>query len=1501
MALIDSDDDHFELDDDVGTSSSGEPPLVYDGESQTIEGLPTRADLVRQSDTTGLTETLEAHLREGKTILFMPNDVNEENEYAGGNPVYKLHLFGPLANGAKAHVILDNIDVFFDVRVPDKVSKQDFGGRLRQILLEDNIMADRVEDHLAFPILGYRTSKVPWKRLYFPNVQTRKKAIARIRGLNYETANDDLANYFRMAARTYGVVLTDWGMLTDYEYYRGGAHPSGASTSRGAPASPLCEHVFRIDVRNFKPLIDPMSSKELQEKRSSAKRSNPNLSRDRTLVMTWDIETYSSARLGEVPMATKSTDNVFMICSTFHWKDDPSSLHKVCIVDVATEPDERWTTIECGTEENIIKAFAAVYRHFAPDIITGFNDGDYDWPFVIEKARQYLALSFMADTMSAWPRRRTTEEGVLRFNVNEKRIKISSEEMAFVSFMKVPGCIPIDVRVMFKKLFPKAEVGKGSSLNFYLNACNLSSKADMPYKRMWDIYVEATQRARAPRSASAEMRHVAHYCIIDAKRCQELLVKRNVINDRREVANLSYVSLNDAVYYADGHKVCNMLNAYALTRGILCSNISREKEESGKYPGAWVFHPEKGLVPDPSLDETVILESARTEYLRLKKLAETDSTVAARLAAAESAVLAALEKYCPGRPVTGLDFSSLYPSIIMAYNLSPEKFVATEAEAKRLEAEGCNLHYTEFQYNGRKVYGWFVRHNGVEADYGLYPSILLDLFGKRALMKVKLGVQEELKEHMELVMGLVKKADQGSSDKTEVFRTVFAAELETQRAKRAELQEEVAAAQAEKRKDTWRLENEAKAVGRNVDYMEEVAAHPFEEWSNAFQQAYRDTCFEFNSIDSKQKALKVFMNTFYGEAGNAISPFFLLQLAGGVTSAGQYNIKMVADFVTEKKFKIKYGDTDSLYLAAPENVFVDVDKRYALGELTKEEYWTEMVEITMAELDKLRDDVNACLTADNGTKHLKMAYEEVLFPVVFTGKKKYFGIAHVNVPNFHPKKLFIRGIDVVKQGQTELAKKIGYRIMWAAVALANAKDLMSIVEEVLSDAVQNDKQWLFEDFIQSDAWKPAKQNPSVQRFIARMKIRVAEEKAENERRVSNGLTPNKTLYSIPDPGERFRYILSKPGAAFDLRGRKTTPKKGDIMEYADVAQALNIPIDVGQYLKSYVVGLCARFINYAERFQPPPLQRIQMNEKALDIKSQQAAKSYLEVFLGTLQNADPETMRKRGYAYKRAWRNAAQECGDKLHSSIGPSAEVLHGEYLMWSDFLPSEEEPAAALAAQAKIASDELFDAEEYVAQFCEKLGIAPDGSDLSGPPPGSAETSTANRLYECTQLFETSARTRRGRHRLRQMVLSALDRREAAVRKELEALTPNVANTANQYEAHLARAVEAWRAREHSERAELGEFRAEISSEREDASFTLDGEALAALRRVRDIWYELVGIYSTRARHQAIVGHLSVLKDRRQKRAGKPARAISQRAIAARASSLPPMGLTPVGFGGY
>ena len=124
-----------------------------------------------------------------------------------------------------------------------------------------------------------------------------------------------------------------------------------------------------------------------------------------------------------------------------------------------------------------------------------------------------------------------------------------------------------------------------------------------------------------------------------------------------------------------------------------------------------------------------------------------------------------------------------------------------------------------------------------------------------------------------------------------------------------------------------------------------------------------------------------------------------------------------------------------------------------------------MVKITMVVMEKLRNEVNTFLRLKTRSDYLKMAYEEVLFPVGFTGKKKYFGIPHEDTPNFKPKELFKRGIDTVKQGKSQVFRTIGNQIMWGAMNVNNDRSFHDIAEDVLRDALVNTKQWNFEQFI----------------------------------------------------------------------------------------------------------------------------------------------------------------------------------------------------------------------------------------------------------------------------------------------------------------------------------------------------------------------------------------------------------------------------------------------------
>ncbi|CAG8629296.1 1339_t:CDS:2 [Cetraspora pellucida] len=490
-------------------------------------------------------------------------------------------------------------------------------------------------------------------------------------------------------------------------------------------------------------------------------------------------------------------------------------------------------------------------------------------------------------------------------------IKITPEEGFISTFLKIPGCVPIDVVVCFKKLYPKSEK---KSLNYFLEMHGLDSKIDLPIKVMREYYTRSKENISL--ETAKNIRKIAKYCIKDALSCQELMVKRNVINDYREVVSIAYVSLFDSHYYAEGMKVCNLLGAEAWKRDILITLISSEWTEKGTFPGAYVFSLDKA-------EEAGALEKAREILYKIK-----------------------------------------------------------------------------FPFNGRILHAWSIRHENKNNKMRLYPSVLKDLLNKRNKMKTQLRILSNKKEYIELAISKIKEENLSVADAIDhILRNA---------------------------KDKEKCAN-----------INEILIPLINETYKNFKIEYDSICFEHTCLDSKQKAVKIYMNTFYEEAGNSLSPFFFLQLAGGVTSAGQYNIKLVAEYVTKKKgFGIKYGDTDSLYLTCPVKCYKECELAYNNSKRTisKLKYWTEMVKITMKVMEKLRNDVNTYLRIKNRSTYLKMAYEEVLFPVVFTS------------------------IDTVKQGKSQLFRTIEDRIMWGAMDINNNQTLHEIVEDILKEAITNPRQ-----------------------------------------------------------------------------------------------------------------------------------------------------------------------------------------------------------------------------------------------------------------------------------------------------------------------------------------------------------------------------------------------------------------------------------------------------------
>jgi DNA polymerase elongation subunit (family B) len=117
-----------------------------------------------------------------------------------------------------------------------------------------------------------------------------------------------------------------------------------------------------------------------------------------------------------------------------HWKDDPNPLKQICLVDVETAPDLRWITVVCGNQTNLLKAFALCWKNLALDIQIGFNDSQYDWRFIVEKAKKLGVLEWMFNQMSLKP---SSLEKISKWQYQYNAIKVNDRNF-HSKHLKIP-------------------------------------------------------------------------------------------------------------------------------------------------------------------------------------------------------------------------------------------------------------------------------------------------------------------------------------------------------------------------------------------------------------------------------------------------------------------------------------------------------------------------------------------------------------------------------------------------------------------------------------------------------------------------------------------------------------------------------------------------------------------------------------------------------------------------------------------------------------------------------------------------------------------------------------------------------------------------------------------------------------------------------------------------------------------------------------------------------
>jgi DNA polymerase elongation subunit (family B) len=1166
-------------------------------------------------------------LRNGDKLLFLPITIQSKDSYNENTPPH-LQLDGILTDGRKCRVKLPvGKLVYCDILIPQlesmpnglhipaPISPIEFEKTWKSI--EDKYFPSYTSKSTVkmYPSHGFTVEPLAWTRFTFTSWKEREQFVKLIASVNADRlaeeeprvlTSHDYTKPVHLCCRDIGFKTADWNWISSYKV---------------------------LDKTNTFVSLELSDSQSITRlKNRERKQLSPDVfglvDKDRSIVSTFDIETYKSIKDGQVPKPGDKNYNIFNACVTFHHPWSNHILMDLCAICLpcadgpvtartdtcAGEHGHTLITVKCRNESEVMRAIHAGWAAMRPDYLMAYNGSNFDWPLWLDKCQYYELMSELYGSLVCNPANWWLENvDAISGRWYKRSVKIDAEtNMECAKVGSLPGVQDIDMMPLCKKLYSREEVGMKASLNFYLGLEKLKSKQDMPYEEMFAIYESAcaergidpiTHEAIVPgkiknltATTQRAIEEIVYYCRIDALRTQNIQVARVFIQDAREMANLSFTTIDDALWRANGVKVRNLLGYIANKLNTAFSDTTRSvsAEDKEEYPGGLVF-----------------------------------DTIAGRY----------VEK-----PIVALDFGSLYPNLALAHNFTSDKIVRTQKDADTLSALGYKLIPIEFDSKKGTVdnvaTGWSVYHNEITKG----ETAAVDHYMKEVTLTLttKLGVSAEsthkfminpadlisplTEEWPEAAVGVITSAGWSAAPQQHEYlitngyikRSSRYVPIRTRPALKNERMGILTYA-------INKIIGLRKPVKNAVEHLKKCIEKMQRESLTQMEVCVGDQTYTVSpselalllaKYNAKSNALKVYFNTFYGESGNQLSSTFNLMVCGGITSYGQKNLRRVINHLKSRGCTICAGDTDSVYSIMEPTLYEEKTITTPQGDRVIPACIgdaDEMVTRTIGRIHYLAEEVTDLMIKCQQSVRLVMSYEEVGFPTLLLGRKKYALHPHVGQVNWKAKPM-IRGIDIVKQGKSSLCKELGMNIIKAALNPADKRPIEEMMVEQLMRLVPNSPNeipWKISDWSTTYTYRPGKKNPTVLKFVDRMSklyasmLQIAE--AEPDKVQKNKLFKQAAAFAPPEPGDKFVCIATTKDQVYDLYGRMVKSTKGDILEYTHAVTRESV--NVREYVQGTLAGLFARFIAWRDEFAPTEDELEKLKAKHEDLETGLGAKA----------------------------------------------------------------------------------------------------------------------------------------------------------------------------------------------------------------------------------------------------------------------------------------------------
>lgn len=258
------------------------------------------------------------------------------------------------------------------------------------------------------------------------------------------------------------------------------------------------------------------------------------------------------------------------------WETLGGECEKAIFCYLETDPIADAAVFSYAGEAEMLLAFARFVRDLDPDIVTGYNIINFDFPYLFARAEalqigeQFARLGRSDD----WPARCVKKHT----HTNQSGHRDTHD-------VQLHGRVVVDMLEYIRG----AKKFASYKLNAVATALLGETKVDLDYKHIGPYW----------RESPAKRRTVAVYCVHDAVLPLRLMKKMMTVVNLVEMARVTGVTITDLVTRGQGVRTVSLLLRYARADDFIIPLRERSGEDEVGFQGATVIEPKIGFYTEP--------------------------------------------------------------------------------------------------------------------------------------------------------------------------------------------------------------------------------------------------------------------------------------------------------------------------------------------------------------------------------------------------------------------------------------------------------------------------------------------------------------------------------------------------------------------------------------------------------------------------------------------------------------------------------------------------------------------------------------------------------------------------------------------------------------------------------------------------------------------------------------------------------------------------------------